>query len=112
VDAEFRHITIAASGKTSIKQALTAFFVNPNQTTYNGLKLYKYENGRLFDGVEIAMLEINAEFFASTDLGESSREAGESAQDLANAMRAANTYITAIRALNSDLAARVLRDSR
>jgi WD40 repeat protein len=119
VDAEFRDITIAASRKTSIKQGLTAFFVNPNQTTYNGLKLYKYPNGT-DHSFEIRVQESNivgdlhnAETFDRQGMkgaAQAARDAANAGQELLATLRAAE--ITTIRALNVNLADRILRDSR
>jgi hypothetical protein len=120
VDKEFKDITVAASRKTAIKQALTAFFSSPTQAAYNGLKLYKYQNEELYSDVEFLESEAenefeSAEYFkakGNTALAESSRKAAEAARNLANSMKAANAYITVIRALNNNLADRILQDSQ
>jgi hypothetical protein len=120
VDAEFKDIAIAANTKTAIKQAISGFFLAPNQTNYNGLKRYKYQNGRMYSDIEFIEFEAaneleNAEYFKAKGdaaLAESSRKASETARNLANNMKAANAYIYTLRALHPALADKVLRESR
>jgi hypothetical protein len=121
VDAEFRDITITASRKTAIKQALTAFFVNPNQTTYNGLKLYKYPNGT-DHGFDIRVTESdiavdlqNVETLDRAGMkgaAQALRNSAKAAEELLVTLRQAYAYITNIRGLSNDLAERILQDSR
>jgi hypothetical protein len=122
VDAEFKDIAISANTKTAIKQAISGFFLTPNQTNYNGLKRYKYQNGRLYSSRDITRLESDAEVSSGTaenfkakgdaDLAESFRKSAETARDLANTMKAANAYIYTLRALHPALADKVLKESR
>jgi hypothetical protein len=121
VDAEFRYITIAASRKTAIKQALTAFFVNPNQTTYNGLKLYRYPDGtdHSFDiSVTESNIAVDLQNVETLDragmkrAAQALRNSAKAAEESLVTLRQAKAYITAIRALNVNLADRILQDSR
>jgi tetratricopeptide (TPR) repeat protein len=118
VDAEFKDITIVANTKTAIKQAITNFFLTPNQTNYNGLKRYKYPDGRPhFVGIvesnikgdlhNIGVLE-RAGMKGAT---EALRKSVESSRDLLNTMKTANAYIYALRALSPALADKVLQES-
>jgi hypothetical protein len=113
----------STSRKTTIKQALTAFYQNPNQTTYNGLKLYKYPNGK-DHRLDIEILSIRTE--GTLEQAETFEEMGmkgaaQAARDSAKAVQELMTtykhepsqaYIDTIRALNNDLAERILQDSR
>jgi hypothetical protein len=119
VDAEFKDVTIAANTKTAIQQAISGFFLTPNQTNYNGLKRYKYQNGRLYD-IEVTEYRVqnaleSAELFEAAGnvaQAEFFRKSAESTQDFLNTMKAANAYISALRALHPVIADKVLQESR
>jgi hypothetical protein len=118
VDTEFRDVTVAASRKTAIKQALAAFYQNPSQTTYNGLKLYKYPvtAGDIAWTKEEMQRDLdNAEYFeqkGDKKLAESFRKGAEVSQKLVASYEVALAYINTIRVINDDLANRIYRESR
>ncbi|MDR1257472.1 MAG: WD40 repeat domain-containing protein [Spirochaetaceae bacterium] len=122
VDAEFKDIAIAANTTTAIKQAISGFFLAPNQTNYNGLKRYKYQDGKPYDEGEIARAEARAEVnlqqvetyekYGMTQTAESMRESAETLSRFAAGAKAANAYIYTLRALHPALADKVLRESR
>jgi hypothetical protein len=119
VDAEFKDITIAANTKTAIKQAISGFFLTPNQTNYNGLKRYKYMRRRDYDFL-IAKAEEDrgnqlkdAEYFQARGdaaLAESFRESAESSRNSANTMKTARAYFDTLQVISPALA-KVIQES-
>jgi hypothetical protein len=117
VDAEFKDVTIATNTKTAIQQALSGFFLTPNQTNYNGLKRYKYQDVITYELAEQRATGHlgQADSFEAMGMkgaAEAARQASASARDLANTMKPASAYFDALRALHPVIADKVLQESR
>ena len=102
--------------------------MNPNQTTYNGLKLYGYRgpSGVPYSDSDFLFLIRKAESDAENELenaayfeakgwadaARSFREGAQREREIANNMKTRYAYICTLRALHPALEEKVLKESR